>query len=212
MKTHLPYIIAIVVLSLFGFRQFSVNKQEGKRHEQNYKAQQDSTVHFKNKFNETVASKLAVQLTVKELKVIKKENKRLQEALKNFKKPIAVIQTKQVIKFDTIYIPFKNPIKCVFSEPIVYKDKWYSFNANASNEGFSMLSFDLVPNEQDIVFGWKKKSLFSKSELRVEITNSNELFNQEKIKPIIIHYERAWHEKPIYTVPIGVILGVLISK
>lgn len=214
MKTHLPYILIIVALSLFGFRQFSLKNQNENRYEDNYAAQLDTTNYYKNKVGEVVAVKKSLLLTKKELSNTKKNNDRLKESIKGFRKVIATLQSTQTIesRTDTIYVPFKESVNCVFSKVINYDDEIISFSQVITNNGVSIPDLTFKPNKQDVVFGWKAKSILKKSVLTAEITNSNKAYQNHDLKPIVIHYERSWYEKPIYTIPIGIVLGFLITK
>lgn len=212
MKTHIPYIIIIVILSLFGFRQFNLKNQNEDRYELNYAAQLDSTKYYKNKSGEIVATKKSLLYTKKELSIATKKNKRLQESVKGFKKTIAVLQSTQKVEHDTIYVPFEKPIDCVFSRSIKYEDEKIVFSQTITNLGVLTPEIRFKPNKQDIVFGWKSKGMFKKSILTAEITNSNKAYENKDLKPITIHYKRSWYEKPIYTISIGILLGVVIAK
>ena len=210
-KKDVFYIIIIISLILYAFNYLGDKNNEIKRQKENVKALQDSTTYFKNKQGEIVATKLALQLTEKELKEEKKNNLELKIALKNFKKPIAVIQSKQDVRIDTIYITYKDTIPFVFNRFERVKKDYYTLDLLSTNKGNTISNFKLKENKQTIVIGNKKKSIFKDSELRVDITNSNKLFNQKEIKPIVIVYKKSFYEKPLITIPIGIVLGLIID-
>lgn len=215
MKKYIPYIL-IIFFAVLSYNFYVANKSVNKRLIDNNKAQNSKIKYLTNKWGEEKASKLAVQLTNTELRKQAKgnseENKRLKEAIKDYKKVIATIQTTQVVKIDTIKIPFKDTIACVFSKDFEVRDKWYQFNQNITNKGFTITDFELTPNKQDIVVGWKKQGWFKNPLATVEITNSNPLFNQVDIKPIIIVYNKKWHEKWYVTIPSAFALGYVLSN
>mgnify|MGYP000232872617 FL=1 len=212
MKKILPYILLIIVSSIC-LHLYNDRNNEIKRNSDNIRAYNDSIKHFQNKNGEIVSSKLAVQLTNKELKQqikgLSEDDKRLKEAIKKYKKVIATVQTTQDVKIDTIFIPFKDTIPYVFSKEIEVIDTYYRFDVKLSNTSFKITNFSLTPNKQDIVIGWKKKGLFKNPLATIEITNSNKLFNQTEIKPIIIVYKKQWHEKWYITLPSAFLLGKL---
>ena len=203
-----------IIISLFILLVNTYNKKNNtiQRQKDNIKALKDSTTYYKNKQGEIVATKLALQLTEKELKQEKKNNNDLKIAIDKFKKTIAVIQSKQEVKIDTVLIPFKDTVPCVFERFNTINDKYYKFDLKVNQIGSIVTNFELTPNKQIFVIGEKKQNFFSNSELRAEITNSNPLFNQKDIKPIIIIYEKSWYEKPQITIPLGLAIGLLISK
>ena len=211
MKQKIFFFTIMLILCVLLVNNCSNKNATIQRQEDNIKALKDSTTYFKNKLNETVATKLALQLTEKELKEEKKTNERLKVALKDFKKTIATIQSKQEVRIDTIKIPYKEEVDCVFSRFQTIKQPYYTFDLLSNEKGNTITNFSLTDNKQDIVIGYKKKKFFSNSELRVDITNSNPLFNQKEIKPIVIVYKKSWYEKPQITIPLGFALGLIID-
>ena len=212
MKQKIFFFTVVLILCVLLVNNCSNKNDTIQRQEDNIKALKDSTTYFKNKLKETVATKLALQLTEKELKEEKKTNERLQIALKDFKKTIATIQSKQEVRIDTIKIPYKEEVDCVFSRFQTIKQPYYTFDLLSNEKGNTIANFSLTDNKQDIVIGYKKKNFFSNSELRVDITNSNPLFNQKEIKPIIIVYKKSWYEKPQITIPLGLAVGFFIGN
>ena len=212
MKQKIFFFTIILSLFIFLGNTFSNKNATIQRQKDNIKALKDSTTYFKNKQGEIVGTKLALQLTEKELNEEKKNNKDLKIAIDKFKKTIAVIQSKQAVKIDTVYIPFKDSIPFVFERFNTINNKYYKFDLKVNQIGSIVTNFELTPNKQIFVIGEKKQNFFSNSELRAEITNSNPLFNQKNIKPIIIIYQKSWYEKPQITIPLGLAIGLLISK
>ena len=214
MKKYIQPIIIVILIYIL-FNQFLFNKNLISRYEDNIKAQEDTTSYYKNKLGQEVSTKLSLQLTKRELnkklETKSEENIRLKEALRKMKKPIVVIQSDQEIEIDTIYVPLKNNKDYQFSFNEKVNKKWFSLDIKGNEKGLSISDFKLQ-NNQTLVFGWKKKNIFSNPELRTEITNTNPYFKQKNIKPIYIVYKRSWYEKPIYTVPLGFVMGVAASK
>ena len=133
MKQKIFFFTVVLILCVLLVNNCSNKNDTIQRQEDNIKALKDSTTYFKNKLKETVATKLALQLTEKELKEEKKTNERLQIALKDFKKTIATIQSKQEVRIDTIKIPYKEELDCVFSRFQTIKQPYYTFDL-LSNE------------------------------------------------------------------------------
>ena len=205
------YLIFIVGIILYSFNYLGKQNNEIQRQKDNVKALQDSTTYFKNKQGEIVATKLVLQLTEKELKEVKKSNSNLAIALKNFKRPITIIETKQEVRIDTVLVPYKDTIPFIFNRFEKKVDKYYSLNITSNQRGNTVSDLTLTPNKQTIIVGDKRSSIFKDTELRVDITNSNKYFNQKNIKPIVIVYKKVWFEKPLVTIPIGIVLGLLID-
>ena len=210
MKKYLPHIL-IIFLAFVCFNLLSSRVASESRYLANLKAQNDSIKYFKNKYSQEVASKTALQLTINELKHVSKENDTLREAIKKFKKPNTIIETKQVVRVDTIYQTFKDTIKDVFNKDFLIDNKYYSFNLNLTQNGFNITNLNLY-NDQTIISGWKSNGLFKNPSASVEITNTNPYFKQTKIKPIIITYKKKWHEKWYITIPSALTFGYLLSK
>ena len=204
----------VIILLLIGVCAYLYNDRNDitNRSERNIEASNDTIKYYKNKYGEVVASKLALEYTEKELKsklsVKTDENKRLSESLKKYKKVIAVVESKQEVKIDTVYVPFKTPINCGFNKSFDINNDNYKLGLNISNLGFKLNYLELS-NDQNTIIGWKGQGLFKSSKATVEITNSNPYFNQVEMKPIIITYPRKIYEKWYITIPTGYILGRL---
>ena len=211
MKNHLLYLGIIVIIIIFSVNNCSNKNATIQTQKDNIEAYKDSTIYLKNKKGEVVASKLALQLTEKELRKEKENNEDLKIAIQKFKKTIAVIQSRQEVKIDTILVPFKDTIPCVFERFNTITDKYYQFDLKVNQIGSIVSNFELTPNKQTFVIGEKRENFLSNSELRVDITNSNKLFNQTNVKPIVIIYQKSWYEKPQVTIPIGFILGIIVK-
>ena len=205
------YLIFIVAIILYSFNYLGKQNNEIQRQKDNVKALQDSTTYFKNKQGEIVATKLVLQLTKKELKEVKKSNSNLAIALKNFKRPITIIETNQEVRIDTVLVPYRDTIPFIFNRFEKKVDKYYSLNITSNQRGNTISNLTLTPNKQTIIVGDKRNNIFKDAELRVDITNSNKYFNQKNIKPIVIVYKKSWFEKPVMTIPIGIVLGLLID-
>ncbi len=203
------YILIVLILLGTIFHLHTSKNDISNRSKENLIALNDSIKYHKNKLNQEVASKLSLQLTLAELKDYSKENTELKEAIKKFKKPITIIQTKQVVKIDTI-IKFKDSIKYVFSKDIPVNNKYYQFDVNINQNSLKIDNFTIL-NNQSIVVGWKKQGLFKNPIATAEITNTNPYFKQTEIKPIIIVYNKSWYEKPYITIPLGLLVGLIID-
>lgn len=207
MKDYVIYT-ALIILSI-GIYLSKIN--DAIIYKANYKALRDSTTYYKNKLGQTVATKLALQLTKKQLLSSQTENKSLKAHIKRFKKPIIIIETTQVISLPIIEGVFSNPIKCDFRRDIKVLDKYYSFNQTITQNGYKIDNFAIY-NTQNILGGWKKTGLFKNPELRVDIVNSNRYIIQTDIKPTFITYKKKWHEKAYITIPLGFLIGKIKSK
>tara|TARA_R110002049_G_scaffold309180_1_gene518117 strand:- start:10861 stop:11487 length:627 start_codon:yes stop_codon:yes gene_type:complete len=201
----------ILILIIIFFASISVKLYLDKNkisniNTQNINALNDSIKYHKNKYNKEVASKLALQYNLSQLKDVAKKNEELKEVIKNFKKPITIVKTKQVTKIDTVYIPFDKPIEHDFKRFFDLNDKYYQLNGKVSNLGISIDNIT-IPNKQNIIVGWKKQGLFKKPLLTTEITNSNPYIKQIEIQPIVITYPKIIYEKWYVVLPVGYILG-----
>tara|TARA_R110000824_G_scaffold348631_2_gene535367 strand:+ start:232 stop:867 length:636 start_codon:yes stop_codon:yes gene_type:complete len=205
--TNKSYIFLLLFFFTGIFIKLYFDKVEmTKINNQNILALNDSIKYHKNKYGKEVASKLVLQYSLSQLKDVSKQNKELKETIKNFKKPITIIETKQVVKLDTIYIPFDKPIEHVFSKDFSSTNEYYQLTASVSNLGLKLSNLT-INNNQSVVVGWKKQGLFKKPLLTTEITNSNPYIKQLEIKPIVIVYPKKIYEKWYVVLPVGYILG-----
>lgn len=200
--THNSIIIILAMILIF---QFEDNKELKQVSDSNRIALLDSVKYHKNKYGYEVASKLALQLSLKHLKY---QNDTLKEAIKKFKKPLTIVQTKQVVKIDTLYVPFEKPINCDFTRLLEKETSYYLFKGEVDSLGFKINNLTLF-NNQTIVTGLKRQGFFKKPLLTTEITNTNPYIKQTEIKPIIIVYPQKIYEKWYITIPTGILLGKL---
>lgn len=195
---HNSIIIVLVILLIHQF-------EDNKILSDNLKASNSKVKYHKNKYGQIVASKLSLQY---ELKDLKHENDTLRESVRKFKKPLTIIQTKQVVKIDTLYIPFEKPINCDFTRLLEKETSYYMFKGKVDSLGFKIDNLTLF-NNQTIVTGFKRQGLFKKPLLTTEITNTNPYVRQIEIKPIVIVYPQKIYEKWYITLPVGIALGKL---
>ena len=207
------YAAMIAILAIFSYQQCSSKAFNSNLYEKNMEAKNDSISYYKNKNGENVATIKSIQLEKGELKKFLKEKG---VELKRVKAVLAYMESHQEVRIDTIEVEFKDSIPCVFNKDFTISDEWYSFNQKLSQKGSTVTDF-LLKNKQDIMWSWKykkKENIFQKSklEIRAEITNSNPYFKTTHIEPYIITVRKKWYEKPLVTVPLGILIGYGLAR
>lgn len=175
MKRDYFYIVAIILLLMFGFQSWRAKFNMKKINKANLTVLNDSIRTYKNSLGLMVSEKLAFQGTKKELQgflnLSKKDNKQLKVALKKYKKLASVTEIVTEIKIDSFYVPFEIKIPCTFERSFIKEDLFYTIAGDVNESGIAIADVRFK-NHQTIVIG-KKKSGFLKTEYKVSVTNSN---------------------------------------
>lgn len=196
------FIVAAIVISVFFIGKCS-NKDDSGINEQNLTALTADIVKYKTKYNQEVSSK---QSFITENKKFKFLNDSLRSIIKNFKAPKAIIKIKEVLRIDTLHVPYDVPISISFERPFSIGDRWFRINGIASNTGLTLDNISTY-NEQNIVFGEKKRDVYT-----VDITNSNPYLEVAGVQSYTYQRKKKWYEKWYITIPAGVVAGMAISK
>jgi len=173
-KRSYKYFIIIIILLIFlffshlnFFNYKSINLK-------NLEALNQKITYYKNKEGQEIAAKISLQGEKNALKLLvislNDSTKQLNKIIKTFKNVSAAIQTKTILKIDSIEIPYY--IKGNdFNKPFEIKKEFYSFSGNSTNLGLFINSI-IIPNKQSIVIGDKKTSFF-KNKYQINVINSN---------------------------------------
>ena len=164
----------IVVLTLLLLNQCRITAHQKKTNKVNQLALLDTVSYYKNAQGIWVAEKQTFQGTEKELKSILEsklaENSQLRETIKKFKKLQNASSVNQLIKIDSVDIPFDKKVSVNFVRKFFKKTDYYTFSGEVNQIGIN-INF-LSTNLQTQATGVKRLGWLS-SEYRTEISNSN---------------------------------------
>lgn len=203
-RNWIGLFIAIVI---FCFLVQTCNEKN--RIANNLEASQTNVSTYKNHLGTITSSLRTATITNKELR--KTINDTVAGLIKKFSTVKTITQFKTNTVFDTIKVEFKTKIPCEFSLNDSIKEQWYSFNYNLNAEGLKINKL-LIPNEQIVVTGYKRKWFLGQQIATTEITNTNPnvIVNQIKATEVIV--PKKWYENVFIWLGAGAITGALIVK
>ena len=175
---------------------------------------EDSAKFYKNRHGELIAYNLAVQL---DLKTGKKLIDSLQQYLKDMKikNPGVIIRTNTVIKFDTILVELTDTLPCPsFTRWEKVKEKWYKMDLRLTNKNATIVNMT-IPNQQELVTGYKKNGFLRRDSFVVAIKNTNPYMHVQTIgalsfKPDVKFHDKLWFKVAVFGA--GFFTGVVIRK
>lgn len=204
----IPYIVIVILILLLN-RQCKATE----RVTEFYNNEKQTVKVYKNKIGTLTASVNASELSNKQLKeLLLKKNDTLKKLASEFRQIRTVTKIKEVIKIDTVKVPFEVQIPCEFERFGKYNtDSHFKFNYSLNQSGFSVSDIT-IPNETTIITGTKRKWIFGKQYLTTDITNSNPHIKTTEIQSVVVPVEVEWYNSKWLWLGAGVVGGVLIAK
>lgn len=197
--------LVLVIVCFLWFRQCQKSRSLASEITSINSVKNDTIQYYKTKEGEWAASKLSYQGEKASLEAFltaardsSKQFERLASYYRNIKAGVKT-ETKTVI--DSIEVPYiveGTPFTIPFSK----QEQYYSLTGRSTNNGLYLDNIS-IPNSQSIVIG-KKKIGFFKSELRVDVVNSNPYIKTTKLDSYV-------QQERIKRVAIGPYVGVGIG-
>jgi hypothetical protein len=195
-------IILIIILMPIG-SSWITSAYYKRANERNVTAFTSKIKTYKTKYDQEVSSKQAIIVENKRYKFL---NDSLRVITKNFKKPEVVTRIRTVFRVDTVRVGYERPIPIQFKRQFSVGDKYYKIAGLSTNTG---LAFDTIRvyNQQDIVFGEKKRGVIT-----ADIVNDNPYIEVKNVQIYTYRPKKKLHEKWYIAGPIGFVAGLLFSK
>ncbi len=207
--TSLLLILAGVALFFIVRYRESGLKDEAERWRGNYAAQTATFENYISRVDGILISKdELIQLREKELREVLESDSTQRELVKKYRRLAASIRIETEFIHDTIY-----------AEVPIYIDRdttlelWHDCFDIDLSLSTGRLSVDLIDiqNEQDIVMGERRTSLF-RAEYALDVRNSNQCITTTGMSSFIVVHEKKWWENPLITIPAGVATGILLDR
>jgi hypothetical protein len=171
-----PFLNRIVILALLALVCFLLVKncdraKDVERFKSNNAILKDSVTYSESKLGQEIASKRALDVTLKELKEgywIKDDS--LTDITRKFKKIQSATIIKTVAEIDSIKIPYKNPANEYFNQSWSKETPLFAISGISTNSFMQINTLRLF-NTQRLVIGTEKG--FFNNTLSVQVTNSN---------------------------------------
>lgn len=204
--------IATAVLIVLLFASIQTCSRNISLSDDNAAALTDTVKHYKNSLGSITASINTLQLDKKQLQdlVINKDAE-LKALAAEFSKVKSVIKYETVTLVDSIVIPYKDTVPCVFERAGSIKDKWYSFAWQSNQKGVRIDSLQFQ-NTATVITGVKRSWFLGKETVTTDITNSNPFMKVSNIKSADLVIETPWYKKWYVWLAVGAAGGFLLNN
>lgn len=206
-KKQFGYLLAIAMFILWVTGKCSLDKsrEDNKVMSQNVKALKDTITYKNNKIGTITASKIAFEVSAKELK---KQNwikdEKLVTLAKEFSKLQSATKIKQEVEIVEIPIIYRDSIPCNFERKDSISTKKYRFDYLSNQRGVTISNLS-IPNDQYVLTGYKGGGFFSgNGVLTVDVTNTNEAIKTRNIETQVITIPKPFYNKGWFTISVNV--------
>lgn len=175
-------VVVLVLLVLLGFRECSNQKKTDGLVSDLTKYKSEAS-HYSDKYGEAIASNKALSIqTQSQMKALLASNDTLTAWISKFKDIKFGGIIKETVTIKEVPVPFETKIPCDFKPFTANKiTKDYLFYSTIANTGLTIDSLK-IPNEARIIVGEKKLGFLKmRSELTMEVKNSNKLMSVSDI-------------------------------
>jgi hypothetical protein len=236
MKSRILNIILIIIIIILFWKgcEYSKEKKQLVSQISNYELVQKGFETKMLKDSTTIATQSQTILTQEDaikLGVIKLNDK--------IKKATSQVTETQVIKVDSVFMPFiprgymdtlewiskfkngdksKEVIDSLIANSIIVpqifstKSKWFRIYGKVKKNGVLMDSIRLV-NESSVTIGYKKKGFLNlKNEPIVEIKNTNPFLGVTKMDNVVIKEKKTILQSKLFWLGIGILGGLFVNK
>jgi hypothetical protein len=156
-----------------------------------------------NKTLSAVNKKQAIELIGK--------SKSIDQLTAQFSKVKTIISYKTKLQIDSIPVPYKDSIPCVFEKTGRVFDENYSFDYESNQQGFKVKNI-ILPDSVALVSGIKRKWFWGKETHVIDITHSNSLIKTEGLQSVEITPKVKFWNTTVFKIGIGVVAGALLVK
>jgi hypothetical protein len=215
MRKDKIYISAIIIIIAVFFLREGCNRMDTNKLVSDITSYKTESETYKTKLGLEINTNKALALqTQDQMKSLLASNDTMREWMKEFKKIKAGVIIKETTIIKEVAVPFDRNIPCDFKPfPAKKETKDFQFYATVANTGLTLDSLK-VPNESKIVIGDKRKGFLNlKSELTVDVNNSNPYIETSNISGFVYQPEKKWYEKMwvnfIFGLGVGYVGGTL---
>lgn len=209
MRNKFIYMLLLFLLFIVVY-QCKSGTDNQKRWAQNTQGLTDSITHYKNKLGTITASKRVLEYNAKELQEqLLAKDEELKALVSEFYRVKNVVKYKTITRVDTIRVTFTDSISIDFSKNGRLLDKWYSFNYNVDNKGFTIYDLE-IPTEATLITGYKKKWFLGRQSLVTTVTHSNPNIVVVQLQSATEVVPNPWYTKWYVWLGAGAVGGMLM--
>jgi hypothetical protein len=205
-KIYISTIIIVIIVFLFreGCNRTETNKLVADI--TSYKTESET---YKTKLGLEINTNRALALeTQDQMKSLLAINDTMREWVNQFKNIKGGVVVRETTIIQQVAVPFDKIIPCDFKPfPAKKETKDFQFYATIANTGLTLDSLK-IPNESKIVIGEKRKGFLNlKSELAVDVNNSNPYIKTSNISGYVYEPEKKWYERMWVNFVAGLTIG-----
>ena len=203
------YIAVILVLLFIFFIREGCNRAETNKLVADISGYKTESQTYKTKLGLEISTNRALVLkTQDQIKTLLASNDTLKEWINEFKSIKGGVVVRETTIIQQVAVPFDKIIPCDFKPfPAKKETKDFQFYATIANTGLTLDSLK-IPNESKIVIGEKRKGFLNlKSELAVDVNNSNPYIKTSNISGYVYEPEKKWYERMWVNFVAGLTLG-----
>jgi hypothetical protein len=203
----LPYVIIIFLIT----QLYSKCKSE-RLQLANISALNSKASEYKLKNGQLVLSKEVLQYTNKQLKeAILSKDIIAKEMAKKFSVVKSVIKLPTETRIDTIQLPYKDSVPCLFDRVGRLQNKNYTIAYTSTQKGIT-IDFLSIPDTATIITGIKRKWVFGKQVATIDITHSNKYINNGEAEYYEVVQNKSFFNTTLFKIGAGMLLGAIIIK
>lgn len=139
------------------------------------------------------------------------QSETIDQLMASFSKVKTVIKYQTKLEIDSIPVPYKDSVPCVFEKTGRVFDKNYSFDYESNQNGFKVKNI-ILPDSVALVSGTKRKWFWGKETHVIDITHSNSLIKTEGLQSVEITPKVKFWNTTVFKIGIGVVAGALLVK
>ena len=132
--------------------------------------------------------------------------------IKKFHEIKSITKVEQKIKLDTIIIPFKDTVNCIFERSGELKKEFYTIGYKVNNKALEVTKFYIVPDTLKIVDGSKRKWFLGKEINAVDVSHTNKLFYNSDVQHVEVKKDKQFYDTTLFKFGVGFGLGVAVTK
>lgn len=216
-KDKIYIFTIIIVIVLFLFRE-GCNRMETNKLISDITSYKTESQTYKTKLGLEINTNRALALeTQDQMKSLLASNDTMKEWLKKFKEIKGGVVIKETTIIKEVAVPFDRNIPCDFKPfPAKKETKDFQFYATVANTGLTLDSLK-VPNESKIIIGDKRTGFLNfKSQLVVDVYNSNPYIKTSNISGFVYEPKKKWYEKMwvnfVLGLGVGYVGGTVLTK
>lgn len=130
---------------------------------------------------------------------------------KPFSKVESITKEEQEIRIDTIYVPYKDTIPCVFKKEGQFTVKEYSFKYRSDQYGLGLQNM-VIHDSATYVHGVKRKWILGEETRTLDISHSNKYLITRSASHIEYKDPVRWYENGLFKFGVGVLIGAAITR